>query len=167
MATKRKRSPAPTEAKVAVDDRMRTAETSKKAEDRTGLWVVVQGRLPQYGTQVIERPGQVIRQEYLRNDDVLLKHRYVRLLEEHEDVRLCEQDGMLFLGSNTVGPYKSHLDQTHGARTRKAKDAHESEAANPDSDSRTRWDLEEEGAPPPTKMEDEQPGGVRMSIGDR
>lgn len=146
-----------------------------QAFDRRGLWVVVSGRMKQYGDYLIESPGQIIRQQYLRNDDLLLKHHYVKPLQDQEDVTQCKSCGLMFLGTITIGPYKSHLayarhdlaktdldaDMQHPAGRRPPRVGDE---ANPDADNAGEWDLEPDGTPPATKLEDESPGGVRVSM---
>lgn len=151
------------------------SEPSKKELSRRGLWVVIFGRMKQYGDLAVERPGQVIRQQYLMNDDKLLKHGYVRPLTRHEDVRQCAACGLTFLGSETSGPYKSHLEYVRhdkakldldaGTSTPDGKVPRADAEGDPDSTRGGEWDLEQEGAPPVTKMEPENPGGVRVSMG--
>lgn len=150
----------------------------KKADERRGLWIVVSGRMKQYGDDVIERPGQIIRQQYLRNDDVLLKHNYVRLLDEHDDMEKCQSCGAMFLGSVTAGPYKAHLayarhdlatlDLDTGLAGKDGRVLRVGDiAADPDSNDSGDWDLETEGAPSAGRLEEEAPGGVRLSMGSR
>ena len=189
MTKKRRSKPvpavaeAPNEASVnrpkvktgTAERRATTGPTRSSVKDRSGLWVALSGRMAQYGTVKVERPGQVIRQQFLKNDDLLLKHRYVRLLEEHEEIRECESCGLLFLGSITAGPFKLHLDFARhdseqmdldaGLKSQSAGGRSDESSANLDSDSGKEWDIEEEGAPPPTKLEDENPQGVRVSMG--
>ena len=146
-----------------------------QALDRRGLWVVVSGRMKQYGDFVIERPGQVIRQQYLKNDDLLLKHNYVRLLKDEEDVEQCQSCGLVFLGTVLAGPYQSHLSYArHDLATvdldTGVKSGHRPSprtgdiSGDPDSDDGGDWDLEREGAPAEPKLEQISPGGVRVSL---
>lgn len=142
---------------------------------RKGLWVVISGRMKQYGDYVIESPGQIIRQQHLRNDDLLLKHGYVRPLKKHEDITQCKSCGLIFLGTITTGPYKSHLgaarhdleqtDLDSGTQRPSGRRRRVGDESSPDADNAGDWDLEPEGAPPPTKLEDESPQGVRISMG--
>ncbi len=136
----------------------------ESAESRRGLWVVVSGRMKQYGDLVIERPGQVIRPAYLRNDEVLLKHNYVKPLKKHEDITTCDRCGSTFLGDAISGPYQNHLaDARHDLNKldldsgAKGKDGRKKpvgdNSEDPDSDGGGEWDLEDEGASPPTKMD--------------
>lgn len=148
-----------------------TVKTKKKkvsshaigAESRRGLWVVMSGRMKQYGDLVIERPGQVIRPAYLRNDDVLLKHNYVKPLKRVEEIKECERCGLMFLGNSISGPYQKHLayarhdlnklDLDASIKGKDGKKPRVGDASeDPDSDASGAWDLEDEGAPPPTKM---------------
>jgi hypothetical protein len=134
--------------------------------------------MKQYGDLPIERTGQVIRRQYLRNDDLLLKHGYVRALEDHDDLERCPACGLIFLGNSISGPYKQHLayarhdlakldlDTGLGSpdgRKHRVGDV----AADPDADASDDWDLEPEGAPTMPKLEDESPRGVRVSMGNR
>ena len=153
----------------------KSSRNGKKEQSRIGLWVVVSGRMKQYGDLVIERPGQVIRPAYLRNDDVLLKHNYVKTLKRHEDFETCKRCGLAFLGDSISGPFQKHLAQARHDLNKidldsriKGKDGKKRRAGDssedPDSDSGNDWDLEEEGSPPPTKMEG---SGAVMSLGNR
>jgi len=125
---------------------------------RHNLWVVDSGRMKQYGDTVIESPGQVIRRAYLRNDTKLLESGYVRPVEESEDFRKCKSCGTLWLGTATSGPYKNHLARARHDQAKADLDTgttgsdgkeHRSAAGDPDGEG--EWDLEPDGAPPPTK----------------
>lgn len=163
--TRRKTNPEP------------VSEPKKKEESRRGLWVVTFGRMKQYGDIEVERPGQVIRQQYLINDDKLLKHGYVRPLTKHEDVQQCKVCGLTFLGSITSGPYKSHiggvkhgskLDLDAGTSTPDGRVARADVEGDPDSAKGGEWDLEPGDAPPVTKLEEEIPSReATVSLGGR
>jgi len=151
---------------------------SQATVDRRGLWVITSGRMKQYGDFVIERPGQIIRQQYLKNDELLLKHSYVRPLQDEEELTQCSVCGLMFLGSVTTGPYKSHLAYARhdlakvnldaGTATKDGKRARTGDIAeDPDSGAGGEWDLEPDGAPGERKLEEESPHGVRVSIGRR
>lgn len=152
------------------------SKSAQEVKDRHGLWVVVSGRMKQYGDFKIEAPGQVIRQQYLRNDDLLLKGVYVRPLQDDEEVRKCKACGVVFIGSVTSGPYKTHLARARHDLAKLDLDTRTSTpdgrvpssdvAGDPDSDSdgAADWDLEPEGTPPPTRMEQENPGGVSVKL---
>lgn len=145
-----------------------------QALSRKGLWVVNSGRMKQYGDYVIEGPGQIIRQQYLRNDDVLLKLGYVRPLKSRDETTQCKACGLVFLGTLTVGPYKAHLaaarhdlaqtDLDSGTTRPDGRKRRVGDESDPDSDSGGDWDLEPEGAPAPSKLEEESPSGVRVSM---
>ena len=144
-----------------------------RIESRDGLWVVMFGRMKQYGDTTIERPGQVIRRQYLRNDDVLLKRGYVKPLADIEEIEQCTVCGLVFTGTNTSGPFRDHrgyarhdLSQTDldSGITQEHTPPHRvSDPNNPDAE--TEWDLEPDGAPGMSKMEEAQPGGARISLG--
>lgn len=149
-----------------------------RVEDRHGLWVVNSSRMKQYGDCVIERTGQVIRRQHLRNDDVLLKHGYVRPIEEDEEAEQCASCGLVFLGDALSGSFKTHrafarhdlaktdLDasiQTPSGRPHRVGDL----AADPDASDAGDWDLEPDGAPGARKLEEETPRGVTVSMGNR
>ena len=68
---------------------------------RRNLWVVSSGRMKQYGDTVVESPGQVIRREFMRNDQKLLDIEYVRPVEESENYKKCKACGRTFLGNST------------------------------------------------------------------
>lgn len=168
MATKtrRKTNPEP------------VSEPKKKEDSRRGLWVVTFGRMKQYGDLTIERPGQVIRKQHLINDEKLLKHGYVRKLTKHEDVRQCPVCGLTFLGSETSGPYKSHLgyarhdlaklDLDIGTSTPDGRVSRADVEGDPDSAQGGEWDLERGDTPPVTKLEDEVPSReATVSLGGR
>ena len=153
-----------------------TPAATKTVLDRRGLWVVVSGRMKQYGDVRIERPGQVIRQQYLRNDDVLLKHNYVSPLQDHEDAERCEVCGLVFTGSVTAGSYKAHreyarhdlakVDLDAGTVTEGSEKARVGDIVeDPDSEAGGEWDIEPDGAPGEKKLEEINPGGVRVSMG--
>ena len=142
-----------------------------REEARRGLWVVTQSSMKQYGDVAIERVGQVIKQQYLRNDDKLLKHGYVRVVNESEDYETCEHCGLVFLGNSITGPFAQHL---HFARHDKAvldldgpnvktpkTPGRVGNEDSPDSDNKSVWDLEPDGAPAPTKVEG---SGERVSM---
>lgn len=145
-----------------------------KVESRDGLWVVTSGRMKQYGDCLIEQPGQVIRKQHLKNDDVLLKHNYVRPLRDEEEMEQCKTCGLVFTGSVTTGAYMAHLgrarhdltqaDLDAGIERRAPKKSREGSEANPDADNAGEWDLEPEGSPPPTKLESEFPRGVQTTL---
>lgn len=125
---------------------------------RRNLWVVDSGRMKQYGDTVIASPGQVIRRTFMRNDVKLLEIGYVRPVEEQEDFRKCKSCGKMFLGTATAGPYKNHLALARHDQARADLDSgttqpdgkkHRSAAGDPDGGG--EWDLEPDGAPPPTK----------------
>jgi len=108
--------------------------------------VVISGRLPMYDGMPITGAGQVIELTYQRNDDLLLKHRYVRPIEDREEVWSCDQCPLEFLGDITSGPAASHLRIAHGPNAGRPA------AANADPDGSGEFPLETEGAPPPTKV---------------
>lgn len=148
----------------------RSKKVSRKAR-RRNLWVIESGRMKQYGDQVIESPGQVVRRGYLRNDAKLLDIGYVRPVEEHEDFKKCRSCGLMFLGTATSGPYKNHLDRARHDAAKADLDTGETapdgkvpENAQSDPDGSGNWDLEPEGAPPPTK---ETKSGVTVDIRER
>ena len=125
---------------------------------RRNLWVVSSGRMKQYGDTVVESPGQVIRREFMRNDQKLLDIEYVRPVEESENYKKCKACGRTFLGNSTAGPYKSHLARARHDQAKQDLDAGTTEKdgrvhreASGDPDGSGAWDLEPEGAPPPTK----------------
>ena len=150
---------------------------ASRVEDRHGLWVVVSGRMKQYGDYVIERPNQVIRQQHLKNDDLLLKHNYVRPLSETEEMEQCGACGLVFLGSITSGAYRAHLgfarhdlaqtDLDTGLSRPDGRPHRVGDESNPDADNAGDWDLEPDGAPGPAKLEEELPQGARVSMGSQ
>ena len=150
----------PTKTKTAK----RKKTSSRKVASRGRLWVVMSGRMKQYGDMRMERPGQVIRPAALLHDDKLLKLGYVRPLKRHEEFETCDPCGGMFLGDSITGSYKQHLayarhdlnkidmdTSVKGKDGRKPRVGDSSES--PDDDSRSEWDLEDEGAPPPTKVQ--------------
>lgn len=152
--------------RTSSEDEKPPKARSEEKIDRRGLWVVNTNRMKQYGDVAVERIGQVIRQQWLRNDDVLLKHNYVRPLEDHEEFELCEPCGRMFLGHNLGGPFRTHrefarhdlatLDLDSGAKAQEYRHHRVGDVrADPDSEHDGEWDLEQEGAPPPTKIEQE------------
>jgi len=154
------------------------APPKSRVESRVGLWVVNSGRMKQYGDYVIERVGQVVRRQYLRNDELLLKHGYVVPLQEHMEARRCESCGLTFTGSVMSGPYKAHLEYARHDMAKvdldtglQAPDGRKPRVgdpgADPDVEDRSDWDLEPEGAPAERKLEEESPRGVRLSLGNR
>lgn len=148
---------------TATKKRASTKRT-KQVANRGRLWVVVSGRMKQYGDTRVERPGQVIRPASLLNDDKLLKVGYVRPLKRHEEFETCKPCGGMFLGDAITGPYKQHLalarhdlnkidldSNVKGKDGKKPRVGDSSE--DPDSESGSAWDLEDDGAPPPTKVQ--------------
>lgn len=147
-----------------------TKKVSRKAR-RRNLWVVESGRMKQYGDMAIEAPGQIIRRGYMRNDVKLLDIGYVRPVDVHEDFKKCRSCGQMFLGTATAGPYKNHLDRARhdeaGANLDTGitgTDGRVSEDAQSNPDGGSNWDLEPEGAAPPTK---ETAAAVTVDIRDR
>lgn len=140
-------------------------KTTKKADSRRGLWVVDFGRMKQYGDLVIEGPGQIIRRANLVNDGKLLSLGYVHPLRKGEDYETCPSCGLMFAGSSISGAYRSHLEKARhdingkidldsSAKGRKKAPARRvgNEDA-PDSEGGGEWDLEREGAAPPSKVQ--------------
>lgn len=134
-----------------------------RTKRRRNLWVVEAGRMKQYGDTVIESPGQVIRRNYMRNDQKLLDIGYVRPVEESEDFKKCKTCGRMFLGSSTAGPYRNHLQRARHDQAKQdldvgttGKDGRKPRDAQGDPDGAGDWDIEPEGAPPPTKVSDEK-----------
>lgn len=153
-------------------ERLVAVKASSKEPSRRGLWVVVAGRMKQYGDMAIERPGQIIRQAYLKNDNLLLKHNYVRPLDRDEEYETCTPCGSMFLGTSISGAYQAHLafarhdlvkvDLDSGTKSpsgRKQRTGDPTE--NPDSEAGGDWDLEPEGQPPVTKAKG---SGARVSV---
>lgn len=148
----------------------------KREEERRNLWVVIHGRMKMYDDIKIEGVGQIIERHMLINDGKLLEHGYVRPVEESEDFETCEHDGTVWLGTNLSGPYMNHqkrarhneavTDLDNPALSRSAPEPkHRSDAdADPNSEKEGAWDLEEEGAPAPTRMEDEVPSGTKITL---
>jgi hypothetical protein len=140
-----------------------------------GQEVVVVKNLPMYNGQPIDGRGQVIELQYAFNDQKLLRHEYVRLLEKGEEVSRCKSCGLKFVGDSASGnsPYAAHLERARhdlepidldspakspSGRRRRTPDTG---AASDDA----AQDLELEGAPPPTKMEEERPRRTRVRAG--
>lgn len=163
---------------MATKTKESAPKKKSKDDSRRGLWVVTFGRMKQYGDLAIERPGQVIRQQHLMNDEKLLKHGYVRPLTKHEEFRPCDSCGLTFLGSITSGPYKSHreyarhdlakVDLDSGTVAPDGRVPRADVEGDPDSAKGGEWDLERDGAPPATKLEEEVPSReIRTSLGNR
>ena len=114
---------------------------------------------------MVEGSGQVLEKQYLKNDAALLRLDYVRPIEDHEDYRACDVPGgcgRMFLGSLTSGPFRNHLrlarlgeEMDVDAQTSEpSRRVHREDVeATPDGEGKASWDLEKEGAPPPTKVE--------------
>ncbi len=150
----------PTKTKTA---KRKASVRTKKVASRGRLWVVVSGRMKQYGDMRVERPGQVIRPAGLLHDDKLLKLGYVRPLKRHEEFETCDPCGGMFLGDSIAGSYKQHLayarhdlnkiDMDTSIKGKDGKKPRVGDASeNPDVESKSEWDLEDTGAPPPTKV---------------
>lgn len=153
---------------------VQTSGSSTKLR-RSDLWVVIAGQMPSYGDQVIESPGQIIVKKYLRNDEILLRRRYVRPLAREDEYRKCDSCGRRFLGSITSGPYRSHrerarhdqepVDLDQSVKSPKAAKPRSAAGENPDkADGEGAWDLEEGDSPPVTKIEEDIPSGSVLLV---
>lgn len=148
---------------MAETKKKTTAKKRRVADSRRGLWVVQFGRMKQYGDQVIEGPGQIIRRANLLNDGKLLSAGYVIPLRKDVDYETCPTCGLMFTGSSIAGAYKGHLEQARHdindkidvdgpAKGKKVTTQRTGNEDSPDSDGGGDWDLETEGAPPPTRV---------------
>lgn len=165
-----------TKTKTLSPEKKARLKRRKREEERHNLWVVISGKMKMYGDVKIEGLGQIIKRQMLINDGKLLEGGYVRPVEESEDFETCEHDGTLWLGTNLSGPYMNHqqrarhneavTDVDNPVLSRSAPDPkHRSDAdADPNSEKEGTWDLEEEGAPPPTRLEDEVKSGTKITL---
>lgn len=156
-ATKKKSSPA----KVARLKRVR------REEERRNLWVVTSSRMKMYGDVKIQGMGQIIKRQFLPNDGKILEIGYARPVEESEDFETCDGCGTRWLGTNLSGPYLGHqrrarhneavedLDNPGLSRPAPSPNQRNEADADPTAEKDGQWDLEEEGAPTPTRIEDD------------
>ncbi len=130
--------------------------------------VVVSTSMPQYGQTTIDGPGQVIELEGLRNDHTLLQYRYVRKLEEEDEVYDC-QCGRRFVGTAISGPARGHLERARHDQDgvdldggTKAKGRRKASASTTEGGDDRAHPLEREGAESPTKPEGK---GEKVDLG--
>ena len=129
-----------------------------------------------YGNVKIDGIGQIIKRQGLVNDGKLVKGNYVQDVEVDDDFETCDGCGLQFLGTVTSGAYAAHqkrakhnegvIDTDNPVLSRDAPPPkHRSDEDRAlDSDTEGAWDLEPDGAPSPTKVEDEVGNAPQINL---